>query len=255
MRASNSAPAASIQMNLLRFRTALECLALAVFIGLGVTIGISVWNIQKAWSAVPGQIDAARTDITGQIASARIGALLEVDRQVVGLRADLSRQVSGIRADLMPRLDTMISQTDARVGQALQIADSRLGEATGAIVGVRADLKPTLVATAALEAAIPPDDVAGVVRDSRFFLARAARTAGHVEQMSDRIEAAVPPAIATWQSIGINANGIAVNVNRLTKPRWYDRLVSYAGIGLAGYRNLNPATSVIAITGIMAGRK
>jgi hypothetical protein len=33
-------------------------------------------------------------------------------------------------------------------------------------------------------------------------------------------------------------------LNRLTKPKWYDRLLGYGLNGVVIYRNLNPATSV-----------
>jgi hypothetical protein len=38
--------------------------------------------------------------------------------------------------------------------------------------------------------------------------------------------------------------GITANVNQLTKPRWYDRLLGYGLNGIVVYRNLNPATNL-----------
>ena len=38
--------------------------------------------------------------------------------------------------------------------------------------------------------------------------------------------------------------GITPNINRLTKPRWYDRVLGYGLNGVVIYRNLNPATNL-----------
>ena len=225
-------------------RSILVCTLLAAGTALLVFATLLVRTATAVVASVPGQIEAARRDLTSRVDVALATAGAGLDRQAGGLRADLTGQVAGIRADLRPRVDALIERTDSRVGEALQVADSRLGEATGAVAGIRADLAPTLRNSAALTASIPPDDVAGVVRDSRFFLARAARTAGHIEQASDRIEAAVPPAIATWQSIGANVNGISANVNALTKPKWYDRAIGYGLAAGSAYRDLNPGYNV-----------
>lgn len=45
-----------------------------------------------------------------------------------------------------------------------------------------------------------------------------------------------------------NINGIATNINKLTKPKWYDRILGYALNGAVLYRNLNPVTS-LTVTG------
>ena len=225
-------------------RSSFVCICLAAATALFICSALLVRSATVVVDCVPAQIEAARAGALAELAAVHRDTLALVDRQATALRSDATGQIRDLRTETLARVDALTVRTDARVGQALQVADSRLGEATGAIVGLREDLAPTLRNSAALTAAIPPDEVAGVVRDSRFFLARAARTAGHVEQMSDRIEAAVPPAIATWQSIGINANGIAANVNRLTKPKWYDRLLGYGLSAGAAYRDLNPGYNV-----------
>jgi hypothetical protein len=70
------------------------------------------------------------------------------------------------------------------------------------------------------------------------------RAALNFGQMSLDVKNALPTAITTWQSIGTNVAGITANVNQLTKPRWYDRLLGYGLNGVVIYRNLNPATSL-----------
>jgi hypothetical protein len=70
---------------------------------------------------------------------------------------------------------------------------------------------------------------------------RAAQSFG---QMSVEVKAALPGAIKTRQSIGTNVDGITLNINRLTMPRWYDRLLGYGLNGVVIYRNLNAATNL-----------
>lgn len=62
--------------------------------------------------------------------------------------------------------------------------------------------------------------------------------------MSADVRTALPGAITTWQGIGTNVDGITGNINRLTKARWYDRLLGYGLNGVVIYRNLNPATNL-----------
>ena len=48
--------------------------------------------------------------------------------------------------------------------------------------------------------------------------------------------------------ITTNIAGITANINTLTKPKWYDRILGYALNGAVIYRNLNPITS-LTVTG------
>lgn len=68
------------------------------------------------------------------------------------------------------------------------------------------------------------------------------RAAANFGQMSAGVRTALP--ITTWQGIGTNVDGITANINRLTKPRWYDRVLGYGLNGVVIYRNLNPATNL-----------
>ena len=62
---------------------------------------------------------------------------------------------------------------------------------------------------------------------------------------------AVPNFISQGQRITANVDtatsefsGVATNLNRLTKPKWYDRLLGYGLNGMIIYRDLNPVTSL-----------
>ena len=56
-----------------------------------------------------------------------------------------------------------------------------------------------------------------------------------------------PAYLKTWQDIGVQTDAFAANMNRLTRPRWYDRLIGYGLNGVVIYRSLNPVGA--AVTG------
>jgi hypothetical protein len=80
------------------------------------------------------------------------------------------------------------------------------------------------------------------------------RAASNFGKASTDISSALPQAITTWQSIGVNANGIAANVNQLTKPKWYDRLLGYGLNGVVIYRDLNPTSLIVKGVQILSSR-
>jgi ABC-type transporter Mla subunit MlaD len=183
-------------------------------------------------------VAAARGDLASQIESARKDLLGRTERQVAALRTDVLGEVAQIR-----------SVADRRVGDTLGRVDSALGK----IEELRGDLKPMLDHTASLTKQV--DDAAPLFLDCEFNpdcvfnryvgaskgIERAALNFG---QMSADVRTALPTAITTWQGIGTNVGGITANVNQLTKPRWYDRLLGYGLNGVVIYRNLNPVTNL-----------
>ena len=46
-------------------------------------------------------------------------------------------------------------------------------------------------------------------------------------QMCADVQTDLRGAVTTWQGIGTNVDCITTNINRLTMPRWYDRLLGY----------------------------
>ena len=189
-------------------RSILVCALLASLVGLVICSGLAVWRVQEALCALPPAIVA-------EVRAARIDVVEQSDRQATGLRADLTGQVAGIRADLRPRVDALVERTDARVGQALQVADSRLGEAAGAIVGLRGDLRPTLEATAALEADAQAS-IDDLYPDVKASVESGAVTMHSVALASEAIEAAAPKLSAAAVRNGENMAGITADVHTAT---------------------------------------
>ena len=235
---------------LYRLRVALGCALLAALTGVAIQAVLLLHAATQAARALPGavsgeiqttravlvtQVAAARGDLTDQIEAAREDLLARTEREVADLRTGVLGEVAQIR-----------TTADRRVGDSLARVDTALGK----VEELRGDLKPVLANAATLEqhADALPGDVKDSLDDLYFdvkaSVASVTVAATSVGQMSMDVKAATPQAMATWQSIGTNVDGITGNINRLTKPRWYDRLLGYGLNGVVIYRNLNPATNL-----------
>jgi hypothetical protein len=185
-------------------------------------------EIQCTRAALLLEISTTRHDLTAQVAAARHDLLVRTERQAMALRADAFTEIGAIR-----------STADRRLGDTLGRVDAALDK----IEEIRGDLKPALANTAALTADAKDswDDLYWDVKASVESATVAANSFG---QMSLDVRAAVPGYVKTWNGIGTNVQGISGNINRLTTPHWYDRLLGYGLNGVLLYRNLNPATNL-----------
>jgi hypothetical protein len=217
-------------------RQILVCALLAALTGLVVCGALLVRAATATVAALPGEVDATRAALVGEVGAARKELLTRSERQVAALRKDVMAEVGEIRRD-----------ADQRVGDTLARADSALGTAEG----LRRDVQP-LLATA--ERTI--DDADRTVTDLHpqllGLVAASKVTAGETAQTMRDFRNAVPSFIRQGQAITTNVNtattefsGVAANLNRLTKPKWYDRLLGYGLNGIIIYRDLNPINSVI----------
>lgn len=62
----------------------------------------------------------------------------------------------------------------------------------------------------------------------------------HILSISDTFATNIP-------TITTNIAGITDNINKLTKPKWYDRIIGYGLSGLTMYRELNPVTNITTL--------
>ena len=205
-------------------------------------------EIDSTRAALVAQIESTHRDLIQQVTAARQDVLGRTERQAAALRMDVMAEAAGFR-----------ETADRRLGDTLARADRALGT----VDALRQDLKPTLEQTAAITAqvsdAMPlfldcdhnPDCVFNRYVGASRGIELAANNFG---KASTDVSTALPGAITTWQSIGANANGIASNVNQLTKPKWYDRLIGYGLNGVVIYRNLNPVGLTVKGAQILSSR-
>ncbi len=205
-------------------------------------------EIDSTRVALVAQMEGTRSDLNQQVTAARQDVLGRTERQAAALRVDVMAQAAGFR-----------ETADRRLGDTLARADRALGT----IEALRQDLKPTLDHSAAITAQVNEamplfldcDHNADCVFNRYVGASRGIeRAAANFGKASTDVSTALPGAIATWQSIGVNANGIATNVNQLTKPKWYDRLIGYGLNGVVIYRNLNPSSLPIRAAQLLSSR-
>jgi len=235
------------------------CALLAALTALAVAATIFVRAATATVAAVPAEIrltraalvhqaDAARQDLTDQLAAARAAALDLSDRQATALRTGILAQT----ADFGVAASRQIGGTLSRIDAALATTTS-----------LERELRPTLRHSAAIAAQI--DDSLPLFLDcdhnpdcvfNRYVgVSRGIETAAtDVSGMSRDFRRDWPGYLKTWQDIGIQTDGFVANMNRLTHPHWYDRLIGYGLNGVVIYRSLNPAGAAVAGAQILSSR-
>lgn len=195
--------------------------------------------------AIPGEIDGTRAAIVSEADATR----RDLSKQLHDLTVRSDRQATALRVETLAEVDQFRQTADRRLGDTLARADAVLET----LDATRRDLKSTLENSAAITAqvndALPlfldcdhnPDCVFNRYVGASKGIERAAMNFG---QASADVRSALPQMLATWNQIGIGVAGTAANLDRLTKPHWYDRLMGYGLNGVVIYRNLNPAASV-----------
>lgn len=237
----------------------LICGLLAALTALAVAATMFVRAATATVAAVPAEIrltraallheaDAARQDLTHQIAAARVTALALSDRQATAFR-------TGILAQTADFSDT----AGRRIGGTLSQIDSALATTAS----LESELRPTLRHSAAIAAQI--DDSLPMFLDcdhnpdcvfNRYVgVSRGIETAAtDVSGMSRDFRRDWPAYLKTWQDIGVQTDGFVANMNRLTRPRWYDRLIGYTLNGVVIYRSLNPVGAAVTGAQILSSR-
>ncbi len=216
----------------------LLCALLAALTALAGYAAILIHTATLAVAAVPQEFALTRSELLAEARAARRDLLARTERQVTGMRGDAASQLTEFR-----------ETADRRVGDTLARADA----AIATLDNLRQDVKPVLEHSAAITAQV--DDSLPLFLDcdhnpdclfNRYVGASKGieRAAGNLGAASDDIRGALPKMLLTWNQIGAGVSGTAGNLDRLTKPHWYDRLIGYALNGIVIYRNLNPITNI-----------
>ena len=184
---------------------------------------------------LPAELGATRVALLSEVRAARRDLLGRSERQLATLRQEVLAEAGEIRRT-----------ADQRVGDTLARADVALATA----MALRQDLQPVLAS--AQETLRDADRTVVDLHPQLLGLVAASKvTAGETAHTMRDLRGAVPGFLAQGQAIAGNVqtatlgfSGVADNLNRLTKPKWYDRLLGYGLNGLVMYRNLNPITSL-----------
>jgi hypothetical protein len=240
-------------------RQVFVCILMAALTALAIAATVFVRAATATVAAVPAEIrltraamvaeaDAARQDLTTQIALTRSAALTVSDRQLTAFRTGLLAQTAGFGDTTSRQLGGTLSRIDTALATTTQI---------------EAELRPALHHSASVAARI--DDSLPMFLDcdhnpdcvfNRYVgVSRGVETAAtDVSAMSRDFRRDWPNYLKTWQDIGVQTDGFVANMNRLTHPHWYDRLIGYAVNGALIYRNLNPVGAAITGAQILSSR-
>ena len=221
-------------------REFLICALLAASSGAAINAMLLLRMLRSTAAAIPGEIQATRAALTAEVDASRAGLISEVRKARQDLLARSERQVAAFRSETLAEVAEIRKTADRRVGDTLNRVDSAVGK----IEEIRGDLRPVLVNTAALTADAK-DSWDDLFWDVKGSVASATVAANQVAHASMEIRGTVPGFLKAWNGIGGNVQAITGNVDRLTRPHWYDRLLGYGLNGVVLYRNLNPATNLM----------
>lgn len=203
------------------------------------TVDARLASLQKD---VLNKVDAVQDKLTGQV-----NVLAQTaDKRLGSIETNLFSSVDDIRSDLNTQLTTTNSSvtklTDAYSNVPTQVA-ARYDKDFGSFF----DCKKNNLC------------LQGQASDTMFAIRDASRstslTMRGVKETLPKIEGHLLTVSTTFATdvpkITGNFASITGNIDRLTKPKWYDRLLGYGLNGAILYRNLNPATN-LTITGVQA---
>ena len=224
----------------------LVCALLAALTGLAACAIALVRTATANVAVIPGEFEAMRVALLGEVQAARRDVL----QQTAVARSDIlqrtERQVTALREGVFSQTEQIRIAADRRVGDTLARADTALAIAEN----LRHDLEP--VFTAAHDTLRDAGKTVADLHPQLLGLIAASKvTVGETAQTMRDFRGAVPGFLAQGQLIAGNVqsatlrfSGVADNLNRLTKPKWYDRLIGYGLNGVVIYRNLNPITNL-----------
>jgi len=235
------------------------CGLLAALTALAVAAALFVRAATATIASVPAEIRltraaflretrAARQDLTREVAAARVAAVEISDRQATAFRTGILAQSADFGDAAGRRLGATLSKLDTTLA------------ATNAI---ELDLRPTLQHSAAIAAQVDDslplflncDHNPDCVFNRYVGVSRGVETAAiDVSGMSRDFRRDWPAYLKTWQDIGVQTDGFVANINRLTRPHWYDRLIGYGLNGVVIYRSLNPVGAAVTGAQILSSR-
>lgn len=236
-------------------RNVLTCCLLAAVTALVVQTILFVHVATQAVAVVPVIANQTRADALKIVGDTRQDLLVELK--------SLQWEATRIGDGTLSRLDDLLGSSNERLKQAVDVADKRLGETIeifsatlkpipGLFAGIDdtnrtlretvASIRPTIdhvnEATAILfRRDALPAQILGLVAASKV-------TMGETAQTMRAIERATPGILSTFGTLEKSAAATAENLNRLTKPRWYDRALGYGSTAVTTYRALHPATDL-----------
>jgi hypothetical protein len=188
------------------------------------------------------KIDTVQDKLTAEVN----GLAVRTDKRIESVQGDLFKSVDGIRSDVNTQLTATNKSVDTLVTAYAGIPD-KIGARYERDFNTYFDCKKNQLC------------LQGQASDTMFAIRDASRststTMAGVKNTLPRIENHVLTISNTFATdvpkITGNFASITDNINRLTKPKWYDRLLGYGLNGAILYRSFNPAGAAVTATQVI----
>ena len=210
-------------------------------------------RVEKLQTEVLNKIDTVQDKLLKQVDS----LTTTTDKRIASIQGDLFKEVGTIRSDLFAEVRSI--HTD------LNLQFSKTNGSVDTLVTAYANIPKQLGDRynrdfdRFFNCGTNQLCLQGQASDTMFAVRTASRSTSEtmlgINKTLPKIENHVLTITNTFATdvpkITGNINAITSNIDRLTKPRWYDRLIGYGLNGVVIYRNLNPATN-LSIKGAQA---
>ena len=163
------------------------------------------------------------------------------------LRKDSFNAIGDVRKDLFAQVDTLGGNLNTQVGTLNTNLNNQMSVLNGTVVDVTKPYKEIPAVFAARfdrqtdcdrNALCWQNLTTDTLTNFRF-------TGRDLSAATKTFNDGFPVMLTGFQTSVSNFASITTNINRLTTPKWYDRLLGYGLNGVMIYRNLNPATNVV----------
>ena len=189
------------------------------------------------------RIASLETNTYGLLRSTRVDAF----SAIADTRRDMFGAISETRVDAFAKIDTIASNFDKQL--------TKTNESVSTLVTAYSDIPATInerfgkQTDCGHNALCWQNLTTDTLTNLRF-------TGRDVSMASKTFTAGFPVLMAGVNTTVVNVGGIAANINRLTTPHWYDRVLGYAVNGAILYSTMNPVTNIgVSITKTISSRK
>jgi hypothetical protein len=240
-------------------------LSLAVFLlagaGAALSTGLMVFEAKKTVAALPAltqstiqtEMKETRQLVRDELQSTR-QTLVAVERNITTdvkdlggtLIATVDQRAASLQTDVLAQVDKQLTETNKSVST-LTTAYADIPK----IVGARyeRDFNPYF------DCKINGLCLQGQTSDTMFAVRAASKSTSEamtslsttIPLIAGDFRVASNTFATDFPKITANVNGIAGNINKITTPKWYDRVLGYALNGAILYRQFNPALTPVTV--------
>jgi len=188
------------------------------------------------------QIDALRTETLGEVNKIHTG----LNSSVIKIVDVADNRLGAIQKDTFSQVDTLNKTVDRQLSETNKSVNTLITAYADIpkTVGARFEPFTNCEANGLCWQNQASDALLAIRTSSRATSEAMGSITTTMPQIATNINVASSAFATDFPKITGNITSITGNINRLTTPKWYDRLLGYALNGVVIYRNMNPATNL-----------